>query len=222
MGPLLDRFAFTRRRREPLFNGQNCSVLLTDVTGFSAPDRTDEHRRIIRQAQYDILERSFKDSGVPWGTGHREDRGDGVLVVVGPDVSTELLVAPFIDSLFTRLSRYNAHADAATSLQLRAALHVGPVKSDPQGVTGEVIIRVSRLVESPVLKERLTEAKACLGFITSPFVFDSVIKQRPGRVDPADYEIVGFESKESWVTGWMYLGGGKSVEKSLRGPGRRR
>lgn len=208
MDPSHGRFGFALRRREPTLNGQNCSVFLTDVAGFSAPDRTDEHRRMIRQALYEIVEGAFAASGIPWDACHREDRGDGVLIVIPPDVSTALLVNPLIESLAARLRRHNARADAATSFQLRAALDVGPVTKDRQGVTGKVIIQVSRLVDAQVLKRRLAAAEqSCLGFIASTFIYDCFINQRPGHVDPADYVRVSFRSKGSRYTGWMYLAG---------------
>lgn len=195
-------------------------MLRTDVAGFGASYRTDEHRLIIRRAQYQITRQAICDAGIPLERCHCEDRGDGVLLVVPHEVRTGLLVYPFVDLLITGLTRYNARADAATSIQLRAALHVGPVTTDPPGVSGEVIITASRLVECPALKKRLTTAKAQLGFITSTFVYDSVVKQRPGHVNPADYERVEFQSKDSQITGWMYLGGAQEDERAFDDSGR--
>jgi hypothetical protein len=211
MGALHGRW-FPGRRREPPLNGQNHSVVLTDVAEFSASHRTDNDRLTICQAQYEIIRRGCADAGIAWDTLHAEDRGDGVLIIVPPDVRTELLVYPFIDSLIAGLSRHNARAEPAAAFQLRVALDVGPVRAHPQGVTGEVIINGTRLLDAPVLKEHLRATEARLGFITSPFVYDNVVRQRPGDVNPDDYKMVEFWSKRSLVTGWMYLGGGNAGE----------
>ena len=92
-------------------------------------------------------------------------------------------------------------------MQLRVALNVGPVVSDPQGVSGEAIILAARLLEAPALKKALAKTAADLGVIVSPFIYDSVIKHAPGYVDPAQYHRLRFRVKESDVTAWMYLSG---------------
>ncbi|HEX6469252.1 MAG TPA: hypothetical protein VF069_09170 [Streptosporangiaceae bacterium] len=183
-------------------------MVLTDVAEFSASHRTDRDRLAICQAQYDILRQAFADAGIPWDILHVEDRGDGVLLIVPPDVRTELLVHPFIDSLVAGLSRHNAIAEPAAAFQLRVAIDVGPVRSHPRGVAGEVIINGTRLVDASILKEHLRATAAALAFITSRFVYDNVVRQRPGDVNPDDYKMVEFWSKGSLVTGWMYLGAG--------------
>ncbi len=92
-------------------------------------------------------------------------------------------------------------------MQLRVALNVGPVVSDPQGVSGEAIILAARILEAPVLKKELARSTADLGVIVSAFIYDSVVKHAPGSVDPGQYRHLRFRVKESTVTAWMYLAG---------------
>jgi class 3 adenylate cyclase len=117
------------------------------------------------------------------------------------------VVDPLLTRLAAALRRYNQQATQATRMQLRVALNVGPVVSDPQGVSGEAIILSARLLEAPVLKKELAKTAADLGVIVSPFIYDSVIKHAPGYVDPAQYRHLRFRAKESNVTAWMYLSG---------------
>ena len=56
-------------------SGQNCTVLLTDVVGFSSSARNDEDRRIIRDALYSMTGAMLQGIADVWSEG----RGDGLL-----------------------------------------------------------------------------------------------------------------------------------------------
>jgi CRP-like cAMP-binding protein len=189
------------------WQGQNCSIFLADIAAFGGHDRNDDDRQVVRDEMYVSLRDAFESSDVPWWACHREDRGDGALVVVPPSIPTKSLVDPLLIRLATALRRYNRQVTQATRMQLRVALNVGPVVSDPQGVSGEAIILAARLLEAPALKKALAKTAADLGVIVSPFIYDSVIKHSPGYVDPAQYHQLRFRVKESDVTAWMYLSG---------------
>jgi hypothetical protein len=188
-----------------IWTGLNCSVLLIDVTGFGAPTRTDADRRVIRQIMYRTLHESFKSANIPWDACRHEDRGDGVLIVIPPAVLTKQIVHPLVDRLAEGLARHNDQADEGTRFQLRAALDVGPVEVDAEGVNGEAIIYAARLVEAQVFKQRLRQSGMPLGFIASAFVYDRFVKHRPGQVDPAGYQKIRAGVKESKFTAWMHL-----------------
>ena len=99
---------------------------------------------------------------------------------------------------------HNRQANDATRIQLRAALDVGPVVSDPEGVSGQAIIHAARLLESPILKRQLADSAADLGVIVSTYVYDNVIAHESG---PAGYQQVKLRVKESRMTAWMRLAG---------------
>jgi class 3 adenylate cyclase len=136
---------------------------------------------------------------------HREDRGDGALIIVPPSTPTRSVVDPLLARLGAALKHYNRQATEATRIQLRVALHVGPVVSEPQGVSGEAIIMASRIIEAAKLKKELARTGAHLGVIVSAFVYDAVIKHAPGYVDPTQYQQLRFRVKESNLAAWMYL-----------------
>jgi CRP-like cAMP-binding protein len=197
-----------RETAEPgYWRGQNCSVFLADIAAFGGHDRNDTDRQAVRDAMYITLHDAFEASGVPWQACHREDRGDGALIVVPPHIPTRSVVDPLLIQLATALRRHNQQATPATRVELRVALNVGPVTSDPRGVSGEAIILAARLLEAPVLKKEITRSAADLGVIVAPFIYDSVIKHAPGFVDPAQYRKLRFRVKESDLTAWMYLSG---------------
>ena len=198
--------------REPL----NCSVLFTDVAGFSDPVRTDSDRDVVRAAMYEILRSVFEASGVPWTACYREDRGDGAVIVVPPTISTHRVVDPLIAELADRLRQYNRRASEVVRIQLRVALHVGPVGKDAEGLTGPAVISAARIVDAPVIKARLAAEQADLVFAASDYVYDHVVRNCDGRVDPAAFEHMECQVKESHVSAWMYLAGRVSPPPGLR------
>ncbi len=188
---------------EPL----NCSILFTDVAGYGNPDRNDGDRDVVRKALYEIVRSALEASGVPWEVCYHEDRGDGIIVVVPPTVSTVRVVDPLIGELASRLRRYNRRASDVVRIQLRAALHVGPVGRDAEGLTGQAIITTARILDAQPLKDRLAETQADLGFAASDFVYEHVVRNRPGRTDPATFEHLQCQVKQIQVSAWMHLAG---------------
>ena len=203
--------------REPL----NCSIVFTDVAGFSDPVRNDSDRDVVRVAMYEILRSAFEASGVPWATCYREDRGDGAIIVVPPTISTHRVVDPLVAELADRLRQYNRRASEVVRIQLRVALHVGPVGKDAEGLTGQAVINAARIVDAPVIKARLAAEQADLAFATSDYVYDHVVRNCDGRVDPAAFERMECQVKESHVSAWVHLAGSVSPpppDLTLPGP----
>jgi hypothetical protein len=186
----------------------NCSIFFTDIAAFGDPRRNDDDRRVVRDTLNQILEDAFKASNVPWSECVHEDRGDGMLTIVPPTVSTVWLVDPLLALLAAQLKRHNRRAGPPIRLQLRAALHIGPVFRDPRGVSGHALIQAARMLDAPILKKSLADTQADLAFITSEHVYDTVIRQTRGLVDPDSYQRVHFQVKEAKITSWMYLAGG--------------
>ncbi|QKW34680.1 cyclic nucleotide-binding domain-containing protein [Actinomadura sp. NAK00032] len=188
----------------------NCSILITDITRFSSPLRTDADREYVLSVMYGLLEEAFGASGLDLGRIYQEDRGDGALVVVPPTTPTDTVVDPMLAHLAAQLRRHNRRAAEATRLQLRAALHVGPVRRGPKGVAGTAIITARRMVDAPAVKRRVAETGADLAFVTSDFVYDSVIAPAPGLVDPGRYSRVRVRLKDASLSAWLMLEGGGS------------
>jgi CRP-like cAMP-binding protein/tetratricopeptide (TPR) repeat protein len=189
--------------REPL----NCSIVFTDVAGFSDPVRTDGDRDVVRAAMYEILRSAFEASGVPWAACYREDRGDGAVIVVPPTISTYRVVDPLMPELADRLRQYNRRASEVVRIQLRVALHAGPVGRDAEGLTGQAVISTARIVDAPVVKARLAAEQADLIFAASDYVYEHVVRSCDGRVDPAAFEHMECQVKEAHVSAWVHLAG---------------
>jgi len=131
-----------------------------------------------------------------------DDRGDGLLTVVPPIVPTAKVIAHLHKELPAALEEHNrAHRDSAR-IQLRVAIHVGPVATDTLGASGEAIIVTARMVEAPLFKQAMDEARAGLGIISSTFIYESVIRHDLGL---AGYSQVRVDVKEASMLAWMKL-----------------
>jgi CRP-like cAMP-binding protein len=190
-----------------LLDGENCTVLLSDVVGFGAHTRTDEDRRAIREALFRITHVVLQELPHVWSW---DDRGDGLLTIVPPSVPTARIIQHLHKELPAALEEHNrVHPDSAR-IQLRVAVNVGPVVTDTMGVSGEAIIIASRLVEAPLFKEEMDRARAALGVIASTFIYESVLRHNPSL---SGYSQVRVNVKESSMLAWMKLFG--SVARSL-------
>ncbi len=183
----------------------NCSIFVTDVAGFGTAAQSDDDRQAVRSAMYDILRSSFDESGVPWTTCYREDRGDGAVIVVPPTIATARVVDPLLSVLAAKLRRYNRRGSHVVRIQLRAALHVGRVGQDAEGLTGQGLRLAARILDAPVLMEKLRDTGADLVFAASQYVYDHLISHSKGRADPARFERVQYQVKKSRVTAWIQL-----------------
>jgi hypothetical protein len=190
-----------------LLDGENCTVLLSDVVGFGARTRTDEDRRVIREALFRITHMVLQELPHVWSW---DDRGDGLLTIVPPSVPTARIIQHLHKELPAALEEHNrVHPDSAR-IQLRVAVNVGPVVTDTMGVSGEAIIIAARLVEAPLFKEEMDRARAALGVIASTFIYESVLRHNPSL---SGYSQVRVNVKESSMLAWMKLFG--SVARPL-------
>jgi class 3 adenylate cyclase len=182
-----------------LLNGENCTIVLSDVVGFGAGWRTDEDRRIMREALFSMTHAVLRDLPDAWSW---DDRGDGLLTVVSPSVPTAKVVAHLHKELPAALEEHNRVYPDSARIQLRVAINVGPVATDVMGVSGEAIIITARLVEAPAFKKAMSESGASLGVIASTFIYESVIRHGPYL---EGYSKIPVEVKETSTPAWMKL-----------------
>jgi CRP-like cAMP-binding protein len=201
-GQVHERLDEGQQRRLQLLSGQNCTIVRTDVTAFSGHTRSAEHRRLIRQANLRMTQLSLQsiEESYSW-----EDRGDGLLIVVRPDIPTLTVLESLLTGLPPELKRHNhMYADAAR-IQLRIAIDVGPVVSDSAGISSDSIILASRLVDAHELKAAIRSRDADLGVIASEFVYGAAIRDDNALVDPTRYVRVEVNVKETNTYAWMKI-----------------
>ncbi|MGW5717071.1 hypothetical protein ACWEVP_12970 [Amycolatopsis sp. NPDC003865] len=190
--------------------------MVVDVSGYGNARRTNAHRLVVRQALYQALRRAFGDSGVPWKDCSPIDCGDGVLVLVPPEVPKGPIAASLPRALVRGLQRHNARHRTEEQLRLRMALHAGEVVHDEFGVTAPSIIHAFRLLEAAQVKAALRSSAGPLAVITSAWFHDEVVRQTPS-IDAAAFRPVEVEVKETYAIGWLSLPG--SAARSPAAPG---
>ncbi len=180
------------------------TILLVDVEGFGNPRRTGPHQVAIRDGLYHCLEQALAQANVPWADCYREDRGDGIFVLVSPDVPKALFVESLPRALVDALREHNATRPAEQRIRLRMALHAGEVRYDAHGATSTGVILAFRLLDSLALKQALAGSSGVLALIVSSWFFDEVVRESP-ICDSAAYQETEVVTKEGNTGAWIYL-----------------
>jgi tetratricopeptide (TPR) repeat protein len=182
------------------------AILFVDVAGYGDQRRTNRDQVAVRHGLYAALWKSFTCAGLRWERCHREDRGDGLLILVPAEVPKELLTGPLPIELAAALERHNQGAPAEARIKLRAALHAGEVHHDEHGVAGTSINLASRLLEAEPLKQALRDSPGSLALIASEWFYDEVVRHHP-ESNPAAYRPACVSVKETRTSGWIHLPG---------------
>jgi hypothetical protein len=62
------------------------TIVVVDVEGFGDPRRTNWHQVQIREGLYQATREAFRRTGISWDRCEREDRGDGIFILVPAEV----------------------------------------------------------------------------------------------------------------------------------------
>jgi hypothetical protein len=160
-------------------DGQMCGLFAVDIVRFNAPHRDDDIRVYVHRSLYDMLETAFDRSGVPWRECAHEDCGDGVFVVIPPAIPVSGLLNRVPDCLLTQVQRHNRVSCEDARIQLRLAVHVGPVHHDGHGFVGYPVNLLHRMIDAPALRRLQGESGAELALITSCYLYENVCTRYP-------------------------------------------
>lgn len=200
------------------------TILVVDVEGFSDQRRTNPHQVAVRDGLYRVMRDAFGRAGISWDDCDREDRGDGVLVLVPAEVPKSLLVESLPAAMVVELCEHNCKHLDPERIRLRMALHAGEVCYDEHGVTGASVNLTFRLLEAGPLKHALAGSPSVLAIIASSWFFDEVVRHTDAA---AGYRRIDVAVKETTTTGWICLQERPAVAPRPRRPtwpgsGRRR
>ncbi len=196
---------------EPL-DGQICAVVAVNIVGFTRQDRDDDIRLYLHGKLYEFLEKAVNGSGIPWAACFCEDRGDGALIVIPPEIPVKGLIGPLLGKLRYLTRRHNHVSVAAAHMRLRAAVHIGPIEHDGHGFIGDDVDLAFRMLESRPLKNLLAKSGAELGLIVSDYVYSSLICRFPVLIDPDAFRTVRFQTKNTRARAWIHLPGEASQD----------
>ena len=178
------------------------SIVVVDVEGFGDQCRTNPHQVAVRDGLYRALREAFGHAGIPWDDCGREDRGDGVFVLVPAEVPKGLLVESLPSALVAALRAHNGAHLGPERIRLRMALHAGEVRYDEHGVTAAAVNLAFRLLDAGALKAALASSPGVLAVIASSWFFEEVVRHSGVA---AAYRPVKVAVKETMTTGWICL-----------------
>jgi predicted ATPase len=185
----------------------HCTLLAVDIVSFGADHRTDDIRRYVRTALYDLIANSLAECAVAFESCYVDDCGDGLLVVLPQTTSAAALASTFVDSTRACLYRHNRMSSESAKIRLRVALHAGEVTSDDHGIVGSSIVHVSRLLDSGPVRQAVASPGAELALIVSDHLYQDVLRHAPGSVVPTDFHQVQVCVKETRRPAWVRVPG---------------
>jgi hypothetical protein len=190
-------------RAEP----EHRSILALDIQGFGRLERTNLARARMRTGLHRILGNAMTAAEIAPEHVEQTEYGDGVLVLLGPQVSKARLLHPVLPRLLSGLARYNRTAPDAARLRLRVVVHAGELLRDAHGITGEDLILAFRLLDAEVVRARLVQAVADLVLVVSDAIYQGIVKHGYGKIDPAGFHPVWVTAKEISTRAWLHVPG---------------
>ncbi len=179
------------------------TIIAVDVEGFGDRRRTNRNQVAVRDGLYGAMGEAFGQAGVSWVDCDHEDRGDGIFILVGPEVPKSVFAETLPSALVAALCRHNGAHPGPERIRVRMVLHAGEVTFDQHGATAASVNLAFRLLECGPVKAALAASPGVLAVIASSWFFEEVV--RHSTADPAEYHAVLVAVKETTTTGWICL-----------------
>lgn len=179
------------------------SLVAVDIEGFGR--RGDLEHVDLRKALRELCADAFMQAGAEGA--YREDRGDALLFVIGPEVSKPRLASDLVRELDTVLHRWNSSRLPQARMRLRMALHNGDVLLDGEGLAGETVVVLMRLLDAEQLRQALRSAPHDLAVIVSARMYHDAVSQGHMGINPAEYSEVHVSLKEFSQPAWIRVPG---------------
>ncbi|MFJ9580456.1 hypothetical protein ACIRQF_29215 [Streptomyces sp. NPDC101191] len=179
-------------------------VVFGDVVG-SGRLGMDE-KRLTRAAMYEAFGEAYASVGIEPGTVHQEDRGDGILAALRPDVPPALMVGRWIDTLHESLRVHNAGRRGR--LRMRVGMNAGLVLDDGRGLVGRAVDLACRLCDSAPAKRVMADApEVDLLIVVSDWLYRNVVVEGGRYIEPDRYRRAAVVSKETDEDAWFHVPG---------------
>jgi tetratricopeptide (TPR) repeat protein len=183
------------------------TILALDIEGSTRPDRRDSDRLRMRSALYRLLEQALDRARIERGAYQCSDQGDGILVLLSPEVPKTRVLPWLILRLAAGLNRYNRTATPRCRLRLRAVLHAGEVASDAHGHASKDLNLTFRLLDSDALRTPLADASTSLVLLVSQSIYGDIVQQGYHDIDAEAFRPLQVVAKETHTLAWLYLPG---------------
>ncbi|MFI6421062.1 hypothetical protein ACIBG6_27095 [Streptomyces sp. NPDC050842] len=189
-------------RPEAASAGIHRFVVFGDICGSGTLGMAE--KELHRTAMYAAFDEAYASVGVEPGTFHQEDRGDGILAALRPDMPPTLMVGRWIDTLYESLRAHNT--GRSRRLRLRIGMNAGLVVQDRHGLVGRAVDLAARLCDSPTAKRIMDEApEVDLLVVVSDWLYGNVVAEGGRYVEPDHYRRARIRSKETDEAAWFHV-----------------
>ncbi|MEV4506216.1 hypothetical protein [Streptomyces klenkii] len=193
--------------REPV----NRTILLLDIERFSRRD--DVVQAVLRRTLNTVVDRTLVTAGVEATQQYREDRGDGLIVLISGDVAKTAVLRALLTVTPALLHDHNRLASAGAQMRLRMVLAAGEVAHDPQagttgGLVGHDLNQAFRLLDSDALRRALAGRADgdCVLAVSTP-VYEGVVRHGHHGVRPELFRRTEVTVKDGVLSAWIQGGG---------------
>lgn len=185
----------------------NRTILLLDIEDFSQRDNVAQ--AYLRRALHNVVEDTLADAGVERNMQYREDRGDGLIVLVSADIPKTALLRALITATPDALCQYNRLASSSAEMRLRMVLAAGEVAFDPKhgtvgGLVGHDLNQSCRLLGSDVLREALAQRDTDCALGVSPPVYEGVVRHGHRGLRPEEFHHAAVSVKKDHLALWLH------------------
>jgi PAS domain-containing protein len=186
-------------------NRNTGGILAVDIQGFGRLDRSNPTRARMRAGLHDILGNAITAAGIDPNRIAQTEYGDGVVVLLDPQVSKARLLHPLLPRLVSGLARYNRTAPDAARLRLRVVVHAGELLRDDHGITGEDLILAFRLLDADAVRAHLLQTETDLILVVSDVIYQGIVKHAYAGIEPARFQPAWVSAKETSVRAWLHV-----------------
>ncbi|MEU6118650.1 hypothetical protein ABZ840_29395 [Streptomyces sp. NPDC047117] len=185
----------------------NRTILLLDIEDFSRRD--DVAQACLRRELHNAVEDTLAEAGVERNMQYREDRGDGLIVLVSSDIPKTALLRALLTTTPDALRQYNRLASSSAQMRLRMVLAAGEVAFDPKcgtvgGLVGHDLNQSCRLLDSEVLRKALAQRDADCALGVSPSVYEGVVRHGHRGLRPEEFHHAPVAVKKDRLELWLH------------------
>lgn len=197
----------------------NRTFLLVDIESFSNRDNVEQ--AVLRRELHNVVEDILAGAGVEPNLQYREDRGDGLIILVSADIPKAALLRALLTTAPDSLRTYNRVASSSAQMRLRTVLASGEVAFDPRegtvgGLVGHDLNQACRLLDADVLRRALEQRSTdCVLCVSTP-VYEGVVRHGYRGLRPEEFHRVPVSVKKDQLSAWLH--GPLPVETSAVAP----
>jgi len=181
-------------------------LVKTDAAGYGQGD--DQQHTAVQAGLVKVMNEAAEAAQLTRNVWFTQRAGDGELALLPSTESEPRVVDDFVRELDAALGRHNLGLEPDHRLRLRVGIHFGVAYPAPNGLAGQAVVAVSRLVDCRPLREALAGADLVnLALVLSGRVFEETVQQGHTSHRPETFRKVTVRHKEYRGDAWIRVPG---------------